>query len=148
MNVVLLTCDYKAIVTCANTVPSSTVVCNLEVATPVEVIKHFSRGRERYFVFVRNPFVEDSDVVNVFSGNDATQEEFIALKNDSTEEDTFKEMSLPACWSAMVASYSRVASKAIKLLMPFSSTWVCKACVSALLGIKNKARNILLAELD
>ena len=87
------------------------------------VIKHFSRGRERYLVFVRNPFVSDSDVVNVFSGNDATQGEFIALKNDSTAEDAFKEMSWPAYWSTMVASYSRVASSAIQLLMPFPSIW-------------------------
>ena len=44
------------------------------------VIRHFSRGRERNSVFVRNPFVADSDIVNVLSGNDATQEEFTALK--------------------------------------------------------------------
>ena len=62
------------------------------------VIRHFSRGRERYLVFVRNPFVADSDVVNVFSGNDAIQQEFVALKNDSTAEDAFKETSLPAYW--------------------------------------------------
>ena len=39
---------------------------------PHGVIRHFSRGRERYSVFVRNLFVADSDVVNVFSGTDAT----------------------------------------------------------------------------
>ena len=44
---------------------------------------------------MRNPFVADSDVVNVFSGNNATQEEFIALKNDLAAEDAFQEMSLP-----------------------------------------------------
>ena len=112
------------------------------------VIRHFSRGRERYLVFVRNLFVADSDVVNVFSGNNATAEQFIALKNDSTAKGAFKEMSLPAYWSAMVASYSRVASTAIQLLMPISSTWLSEACFSVLLGIKNKARNVLIAELD
>ena len=49
------------------------VVFNLGVATPMGVIRHFSRGRKRYLVFVRHPFVVDSGVVNVFSGNDATQ---------------------------------------------------------------------------
>ena len=68
---------------------------------------------------VRNPFDADSDIVNVFSGNDATQDEFIALKKDWTAEDAFKEMSLPAYWLAMVASYCRVASTAIQLLMSF-----------------------------
>ena len=81
---------------------STAVVLNLGV------IGHFSRGRERYLVFVKYPLVADSDVVNVFSGNDGTiPEEFIALRNDSTAENVFKEMLLPAYWSAMVASYSK-----------------------------------------
>ena len=58
------------------------------------------RGRERHLIFVRNPFVAHSDVVNVFSGNDATQQEFIVLKNDSTAEENFKEMPLPVHWLA------------------------------------------------
>ena len=42
--------------------------------------KYFPDTRDD-LVFVRNPYlVSDSDVVNMFSGNDATQEEFIALK--------------------------------------------------------------------
>ena len=88
------------------------------------VLKHFFMGREMYLVFVRNPFVADSDVVTAFNGNDATSEEFIALKNASTAEDAFKEMSLLAYWSAMAASYSKVASTAIQLLMLFLSTWL------------------------
>ena len=83
----------------------------------------------------------------MFSGNDATQEEFIALKN-ATAKDAFKEMSLSTYRSATVASYSRVASTAIQLLMPFSSTWLREACFTALPGIKNKARNNPIAELD
>ena len=67
-----------------------------------------------------------SQTQTLLSGNEATQEEFIAVKNDSTAEDAFKEMSLLAYWSAMIASYSRVASPAIQLLMPFSSTWLCE----------------------
>ena len=59
----------------------------------MKVIRHFSRCGERYLVFVRNPFVADSDVVNAFSGNDVNQDEFIALKNDSTTADAFKKMS-------------------------------------------------------
>ena len=36
----------------------------------------------------------------------------------------------------------------MQLLMPFSSTWLREVCFSALLGIKNKTRNKLIAELD
>ena len=50
-----------------------------------EFAKYFLDTTRDDLVFVRNPYlVSDSDVVNMFSGNDATQEEFIALKNDST----------------------------------------------------------------
>ena len=47
--------------------------------------------------FVRNLYlVSDSDVINMFNGNDSTQEKFITLKNDSTSEDVFKVKTLPA----------------------------------------------------
>ena len=77
-----------------------------------EFAKYFPDTTRDDLVFVRNSYL-----VNMFSRNDATQEEFIALKNDSTAEDAFKEKSLPAYWSAMLASYPRVASTAIRLLM-------------------------------
>ena len=84
----------------------------------------------------------------MFNGDDSTEEEFISQKNDSTAEDAFKEKTLPAYWSAMLSSYPKVASRAIQLLMLFLSTWLCEAGFSALLGIKNKARNKLIVETD
>ena len=98
---------------------------------------------------VRNPYlVSDSDVIKMLNGNDSTQEEFITVKNDSTSEDVFKVKTLPAYWSDMLTWYPRVASAAIRLLMPFPSTWLCETGFSALLGIKNKARNKLIVEPD
>ena len=114
-----------------------------------EFTKYFPETTRDDLVFVRNPYlVPNSEVVNMFNGDVSTQEEFIALKNDSTAEDAFKEKSLPAYWSAMVDSYPRAASAAIRLLMPFPLTWLCEAGFSALLGIKNKARNKLIIEPD
>ena len=48
---------------------------------------------------------------------------------------------LSAYCSAMILSYPRVASEAIPLLILFPSTWLCEAGFSALLNIKDKARN-------
>ena len=46
-----------------------------------EFARYFPDTTRDDLVFVRNPcLVSDSDVVNMFSGNDATQEKFIALK--------------------------------------------------------------------
>ena len=121
----------------------SQIISNL-LSLRSEFAKCFPDTTRDDLVFVRNPYLDsDSEVVNMFSENDATPEEFIALKNDSTAEDAFKKKSLPAYWSAMLASYPSVASTAIRLLMPFPSTWLCEAGFSALLGIKNKARNKL-----
>ena len=79
-----------------------------------EFTKYFPETTRDDLVFVRNPYlVPNSEVVNMFNGDVSTQEEFIALKNDSTAEDAFKEKSLPAYWSAMVDLYPRAASAAI-----------------------------------
>ena len=56
------------------------MILNLGVAIPIRVMRHFPRDRDMYLAFVRNPFVADSNVVNVFNGNDATPEKFIAPK--------------------------------------------------------------------
>ena len=64
----------------------SQIINNL-LSVHSEFAKYFPDATRDDLVFVRNPYlVSDSDVVNMFSGNDATQEEFIASKNDSTAE--------------------------------------------------------------
>ena len=42
------------------------MVLKLGVAIPMGVIRYFSRGRERYFIFVRNPFAASVDVMTFF----------------------------------------------------------------------------------
>ena len=96
-----------------------------------------------------NPYlIGDTDFVSMFSGDDNTSEEFIALKNYSTTEDAHKNKTLSAYWSAMVHSYPRITSALIRLLMSFPSTWLCEAGFSALLEIKKRARNKLIVEPD
>ena len=57
-----------------------------------EFTKYFPETTRDDLVFVRNPYlVPNWEVVNMFNGDVSTQEEFIALKNDSTAEDAFKE---------------------------------------------------------
>ncbi|XP_076816888.1 zinc finger BED domain-containing protein 5-like [Clavelina lepadiformis] len=49
--------------------------------------------------FVRNPnLIADADLASMFNGDDNTQEEFIALTNDSTTKDVFKEKNLSTYW--------------------------------------------------
>ena len=124
----------------------SQIINNLQ-SLRSEFAKYFPVIARHDLAFVRNPYLV-ADVVNMFDGDDNTQEEFIALRNDSTTEDAFKEKTLPAFWLAMASSYPKVASTAIRLLMPFPSTYLCEAVFSALLGIKTKARNKLAVEPD
>ena len=53
-----------------------------------EFAKYFPDTTRDDLVFVRNPYlVSDTDVVNMFSGNDATQEEFITRNKLIVEPD-------------------------------------------------------------
>ena len=59
-----------------------------------------------------------------------------------------QEKTLSAYWSAMVFLYPRVASTGNRLLIPFSSAWLCEAGFLAILRIMNMARTKLIVEPD
>ena len=60
----------------------------------------------------------------------------------------FSRVDLPSFWSSMLGSYPIVSEIALKLLMPFPSTYLCEAAFSSMLVIKTKARNRLHVEAE
>ena len=46
-------------------------------------------------------------------------------------------------WSAGLETYPLLAEKALAVLLPFSTTYLCKAGFSSLICLKNKYRNRL-----
>ena len=81
--------------------------------------------------------------LDVSSIPDDIQDEFLDLRNDSSARDLFKEKSMTQFWCAMYQSYSKVSMTALRVLVPFASTYLCEAGFSTLVNIKTKNRNRL-----
>ena len=115
-----------------------------DIATHLQSLKeefsrYFPETTKSKFTLVRNPFLAKMDDC-ISDNHDAAQEEFIKLLNDSGAQELFLRVDLPSFWSSLLGSYPRVSDMALKLLMPFPSTYLCEAAFSSMLVIKNKAR--------
>lgn len=92
---------------------------------------------------IRNPFVTDVEQLP-----EILQEEALDVKNDSSARDNFSHMDLTEFWIKYYAIYPIVGKEALRLLLPFSTTYLCERGFSTLLGIKTKQRNRLHVEND
>lgn len=75
--------------------------------------------------------------------NTACQEEFIDLKNNLLYQLRFSELILPDFWVMASNEYPLLGLTAIKILLPFASSWYCEFGFSALTEIKNRKRERL-----
>ena len=91
----------------------------------------------------RNPFRIKEDILS-----EELQEEFLEMKCNFTAKDDFEAMSLNDFWAKYLRIYKNVGSVAIRTLLPFSSTYLCKSGFSALVSMKTKFRNKLECETD
>ena len=71
------------------------------------------------------------------------QEEFLELYNDSTMKDEFGAKSVEEFWVSARRMYPNISYEALRILVQFSSTYLCEAGFSTLVGMKTKARNKL-----
>ncbi|XP_066941054.1 protein FAM200C-like [Macrobrachium rosenbergii] len=82
---------------------------------------------------------------------DDIQEEFLELINNTAAKEELQEQqqfNSSNCWVKMLSAFPKTSKFALKVLIPFSSTYLCKSGFSTLLVIKSKARNRLNAEAD
>ena len=70
-------------------------------------------------------------------------EELINLSEDSSLEINFNTRKLVQFWVSLQTPYPLISTEALKILMPFSSSYKCEAGFSAMVGIKSKFRNKL-----
>ena len=89
-------------------------------------------------------------VINPFATNEISnltteeEEQLIELKFDKLYRSTFTDMNLDEFWLSVKKSYPLIYLKAVKILLPFSSSWFCEFGCSALTEIKSKKRERLL----
>ena len=93
--------------------------------------------------WVRNPFIE------VVSKGQLTlkeeEEELTDIHHDRTLKLKHCELSLDSFWISVENEYTTIAQKALKILLLFSTTYLCEQGFSALTTIKNNKRERLLS---
>lgn len=87
---------------------------------------------------ISNPFI-----VDVMSLPETIQEEAIELKCDSCAKNDFESLRLQEFWLKYKEIYPNAATCSLKLLIQFSSTYLCEKSFSSLLNIKTKYRSCL-----
>ncbi|CAH1102000.1 unnamed protein product [Psylliodes chrysocephalus] len=105
-----------------------------DIAAHLKALKH---EFQRYYsdinpetpiwLMTRNPFV-----VDVLQLPEDIQEEFLEMKADSTMKDDFHLLTLEKFWIKRFLLNPKVASHALQIIVPFSSTYLCETGFSAL----------------
>ncbi len=90
----------------------------------------------RSFVWVRDPFVCTANELSI-----DMQEQLIKLKSDSRLKELFSSCPLSSFWAALMQEYPELCDVALKILLPFASTYLCEAGFSKMTALKTKYRN-------
>ncbi|XP_068238516.1 zinc finger BED domain-containing protein 5-like [Palaemon carinicauda] len=98
-----------------------------------EFVRYFPEMGRGTGGLIRNPFCT---AFNASIIPDEIQEEFLNLKNDSLARDLFKKKLVTHFWCTMYQSYSKASLTALRIFVPFASTYVCEAGFSILVNIK------------
>ena len=108
--------------------------------------QYFSNFEFDEYEWVRSPF---SQTVLQKSGLTGKAEEQLAeLSSDSALKAKFGEMKLDEFWLSIESEYPELVDQCLKIIVPFSSTYLCETGFSAYAYIKNKYRARLEAEND
>ncbi len=94
---------------------------------------------------VRNPFSGTLDIATIPID---VQDEFFDLKNDYAIKDFCEDRSLTVFWCSVHQLYPDVSETALRVLLPFSATYLCESGFSTLLHIKSKIQNRLNVDPD
>ncbi len=76
------------------------------------------------------------------------QEQLIELKSDSRLKELFSSCPISSFWAALMQEYPELCDVALKILLPFASTYLCEAGFSKMTALKTKYRNCAQIEDD
>ena len=108
-----------------------------------ELERYFPETTDEDLDFIRNPFTYPVEKLA-----DDCQDEFLELINDFTAWQEYEKKLLSQFWVVMKNSYPKTMKKALYILIPFVSTYLCESGFSSLLQMKSKQRNRLDVEDD
>lgn len=95
-------------------------------------------------LWIQNPFVESPNEYFSFE----EQEAIIDLSCDSSLQIEFRNTDLCQFWLNRESEYNSLFIRAIKFLLPFTTTYLCEIGFSSMVAIKNKYRTRLNLEPD
>lgn len=108
-----------------------------------EFSRYFPNLSEELYKLSTDPFNMDIQLLP-----EELQEEGIEIKNDSAARYDFDKMDKPSFWLKYLKVYPSVSGKAVRMYLPFSTTYMCEKAFSTLVAIKTKYRNKLDVESD
>uniref|UniRef100_A0A3P9IJD4 Uncharacterized protein n=1 Tax=Oryzias latipes TaxID=8090 RepID=A0A3P9IJD4_ORYLA len=101
------------------------------------------------FDWIRNPF-GDKTHIEQFTSTLSLREvdSLVDIESDGTLKTTFREKGLTDFWLHIQPEHPQLADSALKLLMPFPTTYNCEVGFSTLVGLKTKQRNRISVDYD
>ncbi|KAL1281206.1 hypothetical protein QQF64_000009 [Cirrhinus molitorella] len=118
----------------------------------IEHLNQLSQNLRTYFppmdqsqIWIRNPFDVTPPIPHL---SFQEQEQLLELSSDGRHNILFKNKSLVDFWASAMVEYPGLSKQALKVLMPFATTYLCEAGFSALTLLKTKHRQRLDAEND
>jgi hypothetical protein len=103
--------------------------------------RYFELTETNKFDWVRNPFASSLDHM-AFDLSVKEKEELFNLKSDRTLEVEFKDVPLSQFWVTAKKEFPSIGEKAINILLPFATTYMCEQSFSSMLTIKNLKRSL------
>ena len=85
---------------------------------------------------MRNPFLVNVSCIS--DENDRLQSELIDLKCDLSAKQMFENSSMVQYWINIQSSYLYLYKEAIKAILPFPTTYLCKSGFSTMVHLKSK----------
>ncbi|XP_003369910.1 zinc finger protein [Trichinella spiralis] len=110
-------------------------------------LKQVERGNLTWFSRLNELFsdkcISEDLKINVEDLPHDLQEEAIELQFNSLAKDSFESMPLENFWVKLQAEYPKISSQSLRILVPFSSTYLCETGFSALMTLNTQHRNRL-----
>ena len=97
-----------------------------------EISRYFPNLPDAPFALARSPFT-----IRVEDVPENAQEEFIELITSDAAKTDFSSMSVTKFWIKSLQSYPVLSEIALRLILPFPTTYLCEAGFSSLLVIKS-----------
>ena len=105
--------------------------------------KYFSEDMGKYN-WIRNPFLDNANAPQGFTSLEA--EKFIDLTSVLTLKSIYNPNSLISFWIKARIAFPLVGCKALYVLVPFATSYLCEASFSAVAVIKLKYHNKIVIE--